>query len=99
MPDQEEFMQESIDAIEEFFRAFESNASSHDTAAQVSHFADVFMAANPQGAQVVRAGDFALALPRKKQLFDKLGCRTTASSRCGRPGSTRATRWPQRDGE
>ncbi len=71
-------MQESIDAIEEFFRAFESNASSHDTAAQVSHFADVFMAANPQGAQVVRAGDFALALPRKKQLFDKLGCRTTA---------------------
>jgi len=78
MPDQEEFMQQPIDAIEQFFRTFESNASSHDTAAQVSHFADVFMAASPQGAQAVRAGDFALALPKKKQLFDKLGCRTTA---------------------
>jgi hypothetical protein len=71
-------MQQSNDAIEQFFRTFESNASSNDTAAQVAHFADVFMAANPQGAQTVRASDFALALPKKKQLFDKLGCRATA---------------------
>jgi hypothetical protein len=78
MPAQEEFMQQSIDAIEQFFRTFESNASSNNTAAQVTQFADVFMAANPQGAQAVRAGDFALALPKKKQLFDKLGCQTTA---------------------
>ena len=71
-------MQQSNDPIEQFFRTFESNASSNDTTAQVSHFADVFMAASPQGAQAVRVSDFALVLPKKKQLFDKLGCRTTA---------------------
>jgi hypothetical protein len=65
-------------AIEQFFRTFETNASSHDTAAQVAHFADVFIAASPQGAQAVRCSDFALVLPRKKQLFDSLGCRSTA---------------------
>jgi hypothetical protein len=72
------FTQQSIDAIEQFFRAFESDACSHDTGAQVSHFADTFMAATPQGAQSVRVSDFALALPRKKQFFDMLGCRSTA---------------------
>jgi hypothetical protein len=71
-------MQQSNDAIEHFFRTFEANASSNDVAAQVAHFADVFMAASPQGAQAVRASDFALALSKKKQLFNKLGCRTTA---------------------
>jgi len=70
-------MQPPSEAIDRFFRTFESNTSSHDITAQVSQFADVFMAASPQGAQVVRAGDFALALPKKKQLFDKLGCQST----------------------
>jgi hypothetical protein len=35
------------------------------------------MAASPQGTQAVRATDFALALPKRKQLFDQLGCRST----------------------
>jgi hypothetical protein len=64
-------------AIERFFRAFETNASSHDVEAQVSQFADVFMAAGPHGMQAVRAADFALALPKKKQLFDSMGCRSS----------------------
>lgn len=64
-------------AIEQFFRSFETSASSNDTAAQVAHFADVFMAASPQGAQAVRVEDFARMLPRKKQLIDGLGCRST----------------------
>jgi len=70
-------MQQPSEAIDLFFRIFESNASSNDTDAVVSQFADVFMAANPQGAQAVRASDFALALPRKKQYFDSLGCNST----------------------
>ena len=65
------------DAIEQFFRTFESDASFHDTAAQISHFADTFMAASPQGTQVVSVRDFALVLPKKKALFDKLGGRST----------------------
>jgi hypothetical protein len=73
-------MQQSMDAIEQFFRTFESDASSNDTAAQVSHFADVFMAVSPLGTEVVRVSDFALALPKKKHLFDKLGCRSTVLS-------------------
>lgn len=70
-------MQQPSEAIERFFRAFESNSNSNDADATVSQFADVFMAANPQGAQAVRAADFALALPRRKQYFDTLGCRST----------------------
>ena len=62
-------MQQASEAIGCFFRIFEANASSNNVDAQVSQFADVFMAANPQGAQSVRASDFALALPRKKHLF------------------------------
>lgn len=71
-------MQQSTDTLERFFRAFESNASSNDISAQVAHFADVFMAASPQGSQAVHASDFAVALPRRKQLFDRLGCKSTA---------------------
>ena len=65
------------EAIERFFRVFETNSNGDDTAATVSQFADVFMAASPQGAQPVRAGDFALVLPKKKKFFDSLGCRST----------------------
>ncbi len=70
-------MQPPTQAIERFFRTFESNASSDDVDAAVSQFADVFMAASPHGAQAVRVADFALALPRKKRLFDQLGCQST----------------------
>jgi hypothetical protein len=71
-------MQQATDTLERFFRAFESHASSNDVSAQVAQFADVFMAASPQGTQTVHASDFAVALPRKKQLFDRLGCQSTA---------------------
>ena len=70
-------MHYASEAIARFFRTFEANASRNSIEAQVSQFADVFMAANPQGAQAVRAADFALALPKKKQFFDQLGCRST----------------------
>src|SRR5215472_6150803 len=65
------------EAIERFFRTFEANASNHNPDAQVSQFADVFMAASPHGVQTVRTADFAVALPKKKQFFDRMGCRST----------------------
>jgi len=71
-------MEDTGTAIERFFRAFELNNTSSNITASVSQFADVFMVAGPQGVQAVRSGDFALALPKRKQLFDKLGCRSTA---------------------
>jgi hypothetical protein len=45
-----------------------------DFSAAVSQFADTFMAAGPQGAQCVKASDFVLALPKRKQLFKNFGC-------------------------
>src|SRR5438128_2660322 len=87
-------MQQASEAIERFFRNYESNASSDDTEAVISQFADVFMAASPQGAQAVRLADFALALPKRKQLFDSLGCRLTET--CDPPRT--ASRRPLRDG-
>lgn len=65
-------------SIEQFFRDFETHSNSSDVAASVAQFADVFMAANPGGAQAVRANDFARVLPKRKQFFDSLGCRSTA---------------------
>jgi hypothetical protein len=64
-------------AVEEFFRTFEYNTNHGDTAALVAPFAAIFLAAGPQGATCVRKEDFALALPRRKQLFDNLGCGAT----------------------
>lgn len=63
--------------IERFFRTFESNAMSDNVDDTLSQFADVFMAASPQGAKAVRAADFAAALPKRKQLFASLGCQST----------------------
>jgi hypothetical protein len=65
-------------AITRFFQSFASANSSGDIPAIVSHFADVFLAAGPQGAQSVQAADFALTLPKRKKLFENLGCRSTA---------------------
>jgi hypothetical protein len=61
-------------SVEVFFRRFELNNNKNDFSAAVSQFADTFMAAGPQGAQCVRASDFALALPKRKQLFESFGC-------------------------
>src|SRR5260370_42525551 len=37
----------------------------------------MFLFAGPQGAQVVPANAFALALPRRKKQFEGMGCRST----------------------
>lgn len=68
-------------AIRRFLEAFEQNNSTRDFSAVAAQFADVFMAANPQGVQTVKASDFALALPKRKQLFDGLGSRSTSLTR------------------
>lgn len=63
--------------IARFFESFARQSSSNDTQTQVAQFADTFLAAGPQGAKCVRAADFAQALPKRKQLFDSLGCQST----------------------
>ena len=65
------------ETIERFFRTFEANTFSEDIATAIAPFAQVFMAAGPQGTQAVRADDFARALPKRKQFFLDLGHQST----------------------
>jgi hypothetical protein len=64
--------------VARFFQTYQLHNSSGDLPAIVSHFADTFLAVGPQGAQCVRATDFAIALPKRKQLFESLGSQSTA---------------------
>jgi hypothetical protein len=64
-------------AIEQFFQTFELNRHAGNIPAMVEQYASVFLVAGPQGAQCVRGEDFALALPKRKQIFDSLGCQFT----------------------
>jgi len=64
--------------IESFFQTFETNSNSGDVPATMTQFADAFLAGDPvRGMSVVRASDIAQVLPKRKQLFDRLGCRAT----------------------
>jgi hypothetical protein len=64
------------DRIGRFLREYERNNNAGDMDAVVGQFADVFMIADPHGVRTVRASDFAVALPRRKKLFDEIGCRS-----------------------
>jgi hypothetical protein len=63
--------------MEIFFKDFEHNSSLSEIGALISQFAETFLVAGPQGAQVVPASAFALALPRRKKQFDEMGCQST----------------------
>jgi hypothetical protein len=63
--------------METFFQEFERNSNRSETGTLISQFAETFLVAGPQGAQVVAANAFALALPRRKKQFDEMGCRST----------------------
>ena len=83
-------MEDTRTSVEDFIRHFERNNNKSDFSDAVSQFADVFMAAGPQGAQCVKASDFALALPKRKQLFASFGCDGDEPGECrcafaGRP--------------
>ena len=62
-------------AIGRFFQLFVQKSGEENTPAQVSLFADPFISADPHGARCVRLADFAAALPKRRMLFDRLGCK------------------------
>jgi hypothetical protein len=65
-----------------FFRALERNTADFNLPALLDQYADTFMAATPQGAHCLRNADFAEVLPRRKQLFESLGSRSTSLVSC-----------------
>jgi hypothetical protein len=68
-------MIQSETAISRFFELYSRESNGNDIAALVSHFADPFLSTGPQGTQCVRASEFAAALPKRKELFARLGAR------------------------
>jgi hypothetical protein len=70
-------MQSTTTTLELFFQTWEHNMAAGNVPALVSSFAEVFLYAGPHGTQSVKASDFALALPKKKQLFESLGSQPT----------------------
>jgi hypothetical protein len=63
--------------IARFFDTFSQRSNCDNVQAHLAQFAETFLAAGPQGAKCVSAADFATALPKRKQLFDSLGCQST----------------------
>lgn len=64
-------------SLQQFFRTYAAYAASARVPEVVAHFADTFLAGGPQGARCVRSADFALALPKRYEMFEKWGCRST----------------------
>lgn len=70
-------MEDTCMAVEEFLRHFTHHTNHADAPIQVSQFASTFLAAGPQGASCERRDDFGLAIPKRKQLFESVGLRST----------------------
>lgn len=64
--------------IERFLQTYAHHSDKGDVPELIACFADVFLAAGPDGAQLIRSTDFALALPKRYKLFQAMGCRSTA---------------------
>jgi hypothetical protein len=62
-------------AVGRFFQLYAEKSSTDDIRALVSQFTDPFLSADPHGTHCVRVEDFAAALPKRKLLFDRLGCK------------------------
>jgi hypothetical protein len=62
-------------AVSRFFQVYAQKSSEDGIPALVSQFTDPFVSADPHGTHCVSVDDFAAALPRRKLLFDRLGCR------------------------
>ncbi|HEV2134390.1 MAG TPA: hypothetical protein VGR47_09005 [Terracidiphilus sp.] len=60
-----------------FIEAFARNSADGCIAELITQFCEQFLYAGPAGSQWVGAGDFALALPKRKQIFEQAGHRST----------------------
>jgi len=68
-------MIQSETAVGRFFQSYAQKSSEDDIPTLVLQFTDPFVSADPHGTRCVRVDDFAAALPKRKLLFDRLGCK------------------------
>lgn len=64
-------------AAARFIQTFARLSAEANAVGLIAQFADSFLYAGPQGSQWMPARDFALALPRRKQVFEQFGHRST----------------------
>ncbi len=67
----------SQDRLDQFFAIYERNSLSDDPGTAAAQYAEAFLAAVPQGPQIVPAALFAEKLPMRKRLFDEAGLVST----------------------
>jgi hypothetical protein len=67
----------ATEGLRSFFQAFEASSAAADVERLVRMFAPALLVAGPTGSQIVKAADLMLAIPKRKQLFDAAGRRST----------------------
>jgi hypothetical protein len=61
--------------IHAFFEEFQRWNADGDTEKLARLYAPVFLAAGANGAQPVKSADLALAIPKRRQMLEAIGCR------------------------
>ena len=64
-------------SMESFFRTFERLSAESNAADLAGLYAPAFLLAGPRGSQLVRGADLEQAIPKRKDLFKRLGCTST----------------------
>ncbi len=70
-------MSTTTQSLAGFFATFQRNSDCGTEAETTAQFADTFLAGGPDGAKPVPVALFGPALTKRKELFNKLGCRST----------------------
>ncbi len=64
-------------SLASFFATFQHNTNHGSEADTLAQFAATFLADGPDGAKPVAAAAFGPAVAKRKELFERLGCRST----------------------
>ena len=63
--------------MQQFFERFERSSAAGDADALAGLFAPSFLSASADGERIVTSGELVQAIPKRKQLFEKIGHRST----------------------
>lgn len=70
-------MKTKTTTVEDFLYEYARHSDQGNVGELAACFGETFIAGGPQGAKAVRSGDFALALPKRYEMFKQMGCRKT----------------------
>lgn len=75
--DLEETMEKTTSKLRPFIERFAELSAGGTPELMAAQFGETFLAAGPHGAQCVRNEDFARMLPKRKEMFDRMGLKKT----------------------